>query len=165
MYTANVWFNLVYTFFHELVHVEQLEQEPDLVALNSLPQIYEDEACSIGMESTCRWGLYSDMPTLNEMGWVGGKLKSLLNIMYGQMPEVVNEEIDLQGTNLVARAEEAAANSKGYGTKEETAMLLKSIDEGHPGGKMNNIRYLTAYDALDLDHTEHKHPTIIRRKS
>jgi hypothetical protein len=164
MYTANVWFNLVLTFFHELVHVEQLEQEPELITLASLPQIYEDEACDTGMASMLHWALYHDIPTINEMGWVGEQIKLLLNKLYAQMPETVNEEIDLQGTNLVARAEEVAANSKGYSTEEETALLLKSIDEGLVGGKVGNRKYLTAYEAVDLDHVEHKHPTIIRRK-
>lgn len=164
MYTANVWFNLVWTFFHELVHAQQLEQEPELAALDSLPQIYEDEACGIGLDSTLYWALHHDMPTLNEMAWVGEQIKLLLNRMYAQTPETVNEEIDLQGTNLVARAEEAATNSKEYSTEEETALLLKSIDEGLVGGKVGNRKYLTAYEAIDLDHVEHKHPTIIRRK-
>ena len=164
MYTANVWFNLVWTFFHELVHVQQLEQEPELAALDYLPKDYEDEACGIGRDSMLMWALHHDMPTLNEMGWAGEQIKLLLNRMYAQMPEVVNEEIDLQGTNLVAHAEEAATNSKEYSTEEETALLLKSIDEGLVGGKVGNRKYLTAYEAMDLDHVEHKHPTIIRRK-
>ena len=165
MYTANVWFNLVWTFFHELVHVQQLEQEPELMALDHLPKDYEDEACDVSMNSMARWALYNDMPTLNEMGWVGEQIKILLNRMYAQMPEAVNEEIDLQGTNLAARVEEAAANSKEYCEQEEIAQLLKSIDEGLVGGKVGNKKYLTAYEAIDLDHVEHKHPTIIRRKA
>ena len=165
MYTANVWFNLVWTFFHELVHVQQLEQEPELMALDHLPKDYEDEACDVSMNSMARWALYNDMPTLNEMGWVGEQIKILLNRMYAQMPKAVNEEIDLQGTNLAARVEEAAANSKEYCEQEEIAQLLKSIDEGLVGGKVGNKKYLTAYEAIDLDHVEHKHPTIIRRKA
>lgn len=164
MYIANVWFNLVWTFFHELVHVQQLEQEPGLSTLDRLPQEYEDEACDTGMNSLLMWALHNDMPNLNEMSWVGEQIKLLLNRMYAQMPEVVNEELDLQGTDLVARAEEAAANSKGYSTEEETALLLKSIDEGLVGGKASNRKYLTAYEAIDLDHVEHQNPTIIRRR-
>jgi len=164
IYTANVWFNLVWTFFHELVHVEQLEQEPELMALDYLPKDYEAEARDTGLKSLSMWALYNDVPTLNEMGWVGEQIKILLNKMYAQMPQAVNEELDLQGTNLVAGAEEAAANSNGYSTEEEIALLLKSIDEGLVGGKVGNRKYLTAYEAIDLDHVEHKHPTIIRRK-
>jgi hypothetical protein len=165
MYTANVWFNLVWTFFHELVHAQQLEQEPELMALDYLPKDYEDEACDTGLKSLSMWALYNDVPTLNEMGWVGEQIKILLNKMYAQMPQVVNEELDLQGTNLVAGAEEAAANSKEYNDQEEIALLLKSIDEGLVGGKVGNKKYLTAHEAIDLDHVEHKHPTIIRRKA
>ena len=155
LYSANVWFNLVWTFFHELVHVQQLEQEPELLHMNVLPASYEAEARDVGIASTIAWALDNDMPTLNEMGWVGEQIKLLLNRLYAQMPQAVNEEIDLQGTNLVAGAEEAASNSKGYGTEEETAVLLKSIDEGLIGGKVGNKKYLTAYEALDLNHVEH----------
>lgn len=155
MYSANVWFNLVWTFFHELVHVQQLEEAPRLAALDSLPAEYEAEACDVGIASTIAWAFNNSMPTLNEMGWVGEQIKLLLNKLYAQMPQVVNEELELQGTDLVAHAEEAAVNSKGFGTEEETALLLKSIDEGLIGGKVGNRKYLTAYEALDLNHTEH----------
>jgi hypothetical protein len=155
MYSANVWFNLVWTFFHELVHVQQLEREPELLRLSILPANYEDEACGIGKASTIAWALDNDMPTLNDMGWVGEQIKLLLNRLYAQMPQTVNEELDLQGTNLVALAKEAASNSKEYSTEEETAALLKSIDEGLIGGKVGDRKYLTAYEALDLDHVEH----------
>ena len=164
MYTANVWFNLVWTFFHELVHVEQLEQEPELAALDYLPKDYEDEACDTGMNSLLMWALDNSMPTINEMGWVGEQIKLLLNRMYAQMPWSVNEELELQGTNFVADAIEAAAVSKEYGEQEEIESLLKSIDEGLVGGKVGVRKYLTAYEAIDLDHVEHKHPTIIRRR-
>jgi len=165
MYTANVWFNLVWTFFHELVHVQQLEQEPELVALDRLPQEYEDEACDTGLNSLLMWALDNDMPNLNEMAWVGEQIKILLNRLYAQMPWSVNEELDLQGTNFVADAIEAAGASKEYSEQEEIEVLLKSIDEGLVGGKVGVRKYLTAYEAIDLDHVEHKHPTIIRRKA
>lgn len=155
LYTANVWFNLVWTFFHELVHAQQLEHQPDLISYKKLPLQYENEARDVGIASTIAWALDNDMPTLNEMGWPGEQIKLLLNRLYPQMPQVVNEEIDLQGTNLVAVADEAASNSKEYSSEEERAMLLKSIDEGLIGGKVGDRKYLTAYEALDLDYVEH----------
>jgi len=71
------------------------------------------------------------------------------------MPEAVNEEVDLQGTDIVARAMEAAAASKEYSSKEETALLLKQIDDGDVGAKSGDKRYLTAYEAIDLDYLGH----------
>ena len=156
MFIPCVWFNLLMTLFHELTHAAQLEAEPELAELSALPQEYEDEATEIAERRLLEWVKEHTMPKLAEMGWVGEQLKILLNILYIRMPEAVIEEIDLQGTDIAARAVDAARASKEYSTKEETALLLKQISEGMIGAIVGDRKYLTAYEAIDLDYVQHK---------
>jgi len=155
MYIPNVWFNLMMTVFHEITHAAQLDEELGLSELHSLPKHYEYEATAIAEHMLMDWAKNNPIPTLAEMGWVGDQIKLLLNKLYAQMPEVVNEEIDLQGTDIVAHAKEAAQASKEYSQDHETALLLKQINEGMVGAKVNNTMYLTAYEAIDMDHVVH----------
>jgi len=156
MFIPCVWFNLLMTAFHELTHAVQLEAEPELAGLDALPQEYEDEATEIAERRLLDWVKEHPVPKLSEMGWVGEQLKRLLNRLYAEMPEAVIEEVDLQGTDIVARAVDAARASKEYGTEEKTALLLKQIDEGMVGAKVGDRKYLTAYEAIDLDYVQHK---------
>jgi len=155
MYIPNVWFNLLMTAFHEITHAAQLDEELGLSELHSLPKHYEYEATAIAEHMLLDWAKDHSIPTLAEMGWVGEQIKILLNRLYAQMPEVVNEEIELQGTDIAAHAEEAAKASKEYSQDYETALLLKQINEGMVGAKVNNTMYLTAYEAIDMDYVVH----------
>lgn len=156
MFIPCVWFNLLMTTFHELEHSSQLEIEPELGKLDKLPQRYEVEATAAAEACLIDWAKEHTVPKLAEMGWVGEQLKLLLNKLYTEMPEAVSEEVDLQGTDMVARAADAARTSKEYGTEEETALLLQQIDEGMIGAKVGDKKYLTAYEAIDLDYVQHK---------
>lgn len=160
LFIPNVWLNLLMVGFHEAAHAFQLNEEPELACLDELPQDYEDEAAAIAEKRLLQWAKKPTVkvPTLNELGWVGDQIKFLFNKLYAQMPEYVNEELDLQGTDLIANAEIAAAASKEYCAPEEIALLLKQIDEGSIGGKYKQKKYLTAYEAIDLDHVEHVNP-------
>jgi len=155
MFIPNVWFNLLMTAFHEITHAAQVDADPTLVKWPWLPSSYEHEATEIAERRLIDWAKDHSIPTLAELGWVGEQIKLLLNKLYAQMPEAVNEEVDLQGTDIVARAMEAAAASKEYSSKEETALLLKQIDDGDVGAKSGDKRYLTAYEAIDLDYLGH----------
>lgn len=161
MFIPCVWFNLLMTIFHELTHAVQLELEPELKDLDALPQFYEDEATIVAEKRLINWIWmkekrgYKPVPTLSEMGWVGEQIKLLLNKLYAEMPESVIEEVDLQGTGIAASAEAAARASKEYSAEEETALLLKQIDEGKVGAKVGDGKYLVAFEAIDLDEVKH----------
>jgi hypothetical protein len=153
---ANVWFNLLFASLHELAHVDQLKEEPELIEFDNLPEEYEDEAsamAAVGMESYLEDHV---IPPLNEMGWVGQELKDLYNKLYVSMPEAVFTELAIQGTNLVALAEDAARKDNESGRYDDEASivrLLESIDEGRVGGRVDENRYLTAIEILHIkDH-------------
>lgn len=152
MYIPNVWFNLVFTFFHEMAHAFQLEEDSALAKLTALPKEYEDEANVIAEDSLLEWAKEGIIPRLNEMGWVGDEIKGLFNKMYVQIPAEVTAEMDIEGTTAVANALHAALASSQYEDKEEMKQLFEAIDEGYVGTKVKGVRYLTAYDAINTTH-------------
>ena len=151
----NVWFNLVFTFFHEMGHAFQLEEDPALVDVNPLPQNYEDEANTIGEDSLLEWAKKGIIPRLDEMNWVGDQLRIILNRMYTQVPEVVIEELNAEGTEAVANALHLILATNQYDTKEDRAKLFKDIDEGQLGTKVKGKHYFTAYEAINTNHDGH----------
>jgi len=155
MLIPNVWFNLVFAFFHEMAHAFQLEEDESLGALETLPQEYEDEANHIAEDSLLGWVDDHPIPLLSEMNWVGDQLKELLNKLYSQVPEVVIEELDLNGTNAAANALHVILATGDIEDKEGRAKLLQSIDDGVIGVKINGKRYLTAYESVNTTQSGH----------
>jgi len=150
MFIANAWLNLLMTAFHELAHAAQLDLEPALANLDRLPQIYEDEATETAGIRVVNWTDEHPIPKLNELGWVGDQMKAIFNDLYFTMPDMVGEELDLEGTEIAAYAEQRAHTSREYSTEQETALLLKQIDDGMIGKKVGEKRYLTAYEAVAM---------------
>jgi hypothetical protein len=152
LFIPNVWFNLLFTFFHEMEHAFQLEEDPSLAELYSLPQAYEDEANITAEDSLLSWAKDGAIPRLNELGWVGNEIKKILNQMYAQTPSDVADELDVEGTTAVSNALHASLVSDQYENKEETALLFDAIDTGHVGTIVKGKRYFTAYDAINTTH-------------
>lgn len=152
LFIPNVWFNLLFTFFHEMEHAFQLEEDPTLLELDSLPQQYEDEANITAEASLLEWAKNGVIPRLNELGWVGNEIKKILNQMYVQTPNDVADELDVEGTEAVANALHASLVSDQYENKEEMALLFDAIDTGYVGTKVKGKRYFTAYDAINTTH-------------
>ena len=151
----NVWFNLLYAFFHEMAHAFQLEEDPELLEFDELPQEYEDEAHVIAKDSLLEWAKNGTIPRLNELGWVGDQLKSLFNQMYVQTPDIVIEELAIEGTAAAANALHVALTKGTAEDPVERNTTLQSIDDGLIGLKVNGKRYLTAYEAIDTTHECH----------
>jgi len=151
---SNVWFNLLFAALHELAHVSQVMDEPELKEFETLPKEFEDEANRMAHSALEGWMENHVIPYLNEMGrWVEKELKSLFNELYVSMPKIVKQELAIQGTNLVALAEDAARkdNKIGrYDTEESVEALLKAIDAGKVGAKIGEERYLTAAEVLGI---------------
>ena len=149
MYIPNVWFNLVFALFHEVAHAFQLEEDPELLEFDTLPQEFEEEANTIAEDSLLEWAKEGAIPRLNEMNWVGEQIKSLLNRLYAQTPHEVVDELAVEGTTAVANAMHAALVSSQYENKEDMHRLLEAIDEGYVGVIVGGKRYFTAYDAIN----------------
>ena len=155
LFIPNVWFNLVFTFFHEMAHAFQLEEDPDLIKLDVLPEAYEHEANIVAEDSLLEWAKHGSIPRLNELGWVGDEIKNLLNILYSTKPDIVNEEMEVEGTEAAADALHASLSIELGDSTEDRDKLLKSIDEGLIGLKIRGKRYLTAYEAINTTHESH----------
>jgi len=145
MYIPNVWFNLLTALFHEAAHAIQLEDDPTLAAVNALPAQYEKEACKIAWRALFDWTKENDVPSLNEMSWVGSEIKKILNKAYTQTPGSVIEELDLERTGAAANALHVALIDGG---EEYKTKLFNSIDTGESGIKINGKRYLTTHEAV-----------------
>ena len=154
LFIPNVWFNLVYTFFHEMAHAFQLEEDPEIAELDELLPEYEEEANTIAKDSLLEWVKDGTTPRLNELGWVGDQIKVLFNKMYVHHPKAVLEEMSAEGTAAAADALHAIL-TKGVEDPEDRAKLIESIDEGLIGIKINTKHYLTAYEAIDTTHECH----------
>jgi len=152
MYIPNVWFNLVFALFHEVAHAFQLEEDPELLDFDKLPQEFEDEANTIAEDSLLEWAKEGVIPRLNEMNWVGEQIKSLLNRLYAQTPHEVVDEMAVEGTTAVANAMHAALVNQQYENKEDMLALFDAIDDGYVGVIVNKKRYFTAYDAINTTH-------------
>lgn len=150
MFIPNAWLNMLMTAFHEIAHAAQLDVDPELAKFESLPQKYEDEATEVAGIMLINWAETHPIPKLNELGWVGNQLKMMLNQMYSTMPEVVNEELEFEGTEVAAYAAERAQTSREYNQADDTALLLKQIDEGMVGVRVGDRKYLTAYEAVGM---------------
>lgn len=155
MFIPNVWFNLIFTFFHEMAHAFQLEEDPSLALLEALPLVYEEEADTIAENSLINWVETHDTPLLAEMSWVGEQIKDLFNKMYAQVPEVVVEELDINGTPAASNALHAVLAKGQIDDEGDRDKLLKSIDDGEIGVKINGKRYFTAYEAVNTTQEAH----------
>jgi len=154
MFIPNVWLNLVFTFFHEMAHALQLEENPSLAELDVLPSQYEIEANAIAENSLLSWVKDHTTPRLNELGWVGDQIKELFNKLYAQIPQAIIDEMAVEGTEAVANALHVVLASGQYEDKEDRAKLLKSIDEGLIGIRVNKRRYFTAYEAINMNYSQ-----------
>jgi len=149
MYIPNVWFNLVFAFFHEMAHAFQLEENPALIKLWPLPLQYEEEADQIAEDSLLAWTKDNTVPKLNDLGWVGTQIKAMFNKLYVQLPDTVNEEMEVEGTEAVANALHAMLTTGSMEDGEDRKRVIASIDKGDIGLKVAGKRYLTAYEAIN----------------
>ncbi len=161
---TNVILNLLFASLHELSHVQQLEEEPELIEFDTLPQEYEDEANEMAFQTLQDVIEGMTIPSLDELGYIGQRLKRLYNNLYATMPNVVLQELSVIGTNLGGLAEDVARKSKTCETLEDISRLLKTVDDGEIGGKINGVQYLTIADILALIEVD-KHESAKEREA
>jgi len=135
-----------------VAHAFQLEEDPELLEFETLPQEYEDEANTIAEDSLLEWAKEGVIPRINEMNWVGEQIKSLLNKLYAQIPHEVVDEMAVEGTTAVSNAMHAALVSPQYENEEDMHQLFEAIDGGYVGVIVDGKRYFTAYDAINTTH-------------
>lgn len=75
LYSARVYTTIMYTIYHEFEHARQLQNHPELINADSLPEYYEREA---DLYALSRVHEIQDIPTLEELGWVGETIRMVL---------------------------------------------------------------------------------------
>lgn len=147
MFIPNVWYTLIYNLGHEIGHALQFEASPELIQYKSLPQELEDQANEYGKEMMTRWAQANPkIPDLKDMGWVGKQLVVMLNAIYSQAPDAV-EEVDYIKIGAAAKLEDVLAihDADDEALRERTT---QDVDKGEIGIKVDGKRFLTAYEFM-----------------
>jgi len=98
-YVANVWFNLLFSAFHERAHVRQVIEDASLKDLENATEIMEIAANAEAGSALLAWcHLNPRIPLISEMGFAGERIKEVLNEKYAVNTECVLRELDLQGS-------------------------------------------------------------------
>lgn len=143
MFIPGVWYNLIFTIGHEVCHAIQLEAMPELINYDKLPQEYEDMADEYGLELVHAWAeTHNRVPELDAMGWLGKQLVMLLNNAYTRNPNIT-DELDCLRAGAVADLDAVLVRETDEELKKRT---IKDAEDGKIGIKMNNKRFLTAYE-------------------
>jgi len=143
---------MLFAAFHELMHIEQLIDDPSIIKHETLPDHLEREADLFAQEEMEKHLSNQTVPFLNELGWAGDELRDLLNTLFVTEPLRALQEAAIQGTNLVALVVDACQKHENYKDKSVMDGLLKTVDEDpHIGGKIGNDAYLTAAEVLAME--------------
>lgn len=140
-----VWFNMLRAVFHECVHAEQLEDDPELIKKKVLPAVYEQEAENETIFRICGWAEAGGIiPKLDEMGWAGKEIKAAANIYYvdKKMRPLLMEELEVLECNGCAELKTFAEVNKETFDEKEYHTLCELIDIKEQGIKLGTSRYL-----------------------
>lgn len=147
LFIPGVWFSLIHRIGHEICHALQYEAAPELLAYETLPQEFEDEATEYGNDLMAQWAqAHYRVPELSEMGWMGKQLVMMLNAAYTKAPDLTD---DLDYIRAGASIHLDAAMAK------ETDMELRTrtesdVDRGTIGIKIDGKRFLTANEFFGM---------------
>jgi hypothetical protein len=150
-YLACVWFNVLYTIFHEAAHAHQLLQhtarikEIDAHAYEILDNAAHKEA----LERMYSWAENGSIPELTRWGWLGLRMRQLLNELYPVMQREISDEVDCLGTEACAYAE-AVVDIYPHFNEQSRDLLFEDIDKGEFGKVIKGKRYLTAGEFLAI---------------
>ena len=161
MHIPSIWFNMLWALYHELAHAKQLMTNPNLSQEYPLPQAHEHAADLEAMAKIRAWIADNQIPTLEEMGWVGEQVKHMINMTYSQdMGKQLVEELDILNIGGVVLAN-ILATHQDFSEKGQQS-LYEMIDTGEIGVKVNNQRYLKAaefFESINREQTIDEQPT------
>lgn len=139
------WMATLWTLYHEVGHALQLERDPSLIKLETLPKNYEDEADDFAKEMVYEWTSTHPIPKLEDMGWMKTKMKEAINHFFGtKMGDALMKEYQASEKGGAAEVELFIELND---IKREP--LIASVDEGKIGLIINGQRYLTAMECVD----------------
>jgi hypothetical protein len=146
--TYNIWYNVLYTIFHESIHAWQCLQEgwTEKLPADANIDLLEQEAHEKALDLVFEWFNKNSLPNLNNMADLGVEIKRLRNSMYASDPHIEAEQ-KVWGTDAAAKAETfAILNPESDGGDSEC--LFNRIDEGSFGCIIGGVRYLKATDLV-----------------
>ena len=147
-YVPNVWFNLIYSVFHEAAHLYQMEEYGD--EIHDIPEaILEHSADLIAMDSIEVWIRETNniVPNLEDFGWLKGMMKDTINHMYSRGLPEIDLELDAMKMDAVARA--LAVQGLEETDSQDLAALEPSRDKGLVVGVGDEL-CLTTYGFLSI---------------
>lgn len=155
-YVPNVWFNLLYSIFHEAAHLYQIEEYGDGIH-EVREEILEHSADLIAMDSLAEWIQETNniVPKLEDFGWIKTMIKETINYMYAEGLPEIEIELDALQTDAVARALAVQDVEVEDGDSQEIASLLTDLGEKEDWSattKVGDTLCLTTYGFLTLAH-------------
>jgi len=146
MALQSIWFNILHAVYHEGAHGRQLEEEPNLIEEDILPEIKEHAADLEALDKLLKWSEKGTIPKLDEMGWVGEKMKELINTFFhdAEMRRCLLEELEVLEVNGVAELENFISCRQDEFSAKSRNTLYECIDNGEFGIKLKGQRYLHA---------------------
>jgi hypothetical protein len=148
-YTASTWFNILYTIFHEAAHAHQLIKHPEKIAQLDVhtAEILDAAAHKQALDKLCNWAEHGSIPELTRWGWLGLRLRELLNALYASNPQDISDEVDCIGTSACAYADAVVHIYPNF-ENQSIQSLFEEIDRGEFGAIINGRRFLNAYEFL-----------------
>jgi hypothetical protein len=131
-----------------------VEEGLDLRLSNDLLEVHADENA---LEDMMEWAMQHNMPTLEEMGYVGKKVKEALNRLQNKRPDLVKFELNACGEGVALARVAATRCAIEYDTEESIASLETAIDGGWVGVIINDNKYLNAEEFINIDGERGKH--------
>lgn len=155
MFIPNVWCNLIETIFHEAKHAEQLEYLKSVGkedAIYEFEEQLEEEANEEALEKLEEFLKERTTPALGELGWLGQEIGKMLNAIYGINSDMVDDEITIMGSMLVAHAMRTADGTEKWESPVSRASLNRSVgaEKGGVGARINGTPYLKAEEFFGL---------------
>lgn len=152
MWIPSIWFNLLFAFYHEMAHVIQIEEDPKLAKRKEPTKAMEKDANDFAIGSIKDWtkDKNNEMPTLNEMGWIGKQVKKGINLYYPEpLFDTMISEIKPYELGAVGGLNTIAAHQKEVGEIHEQL----SKDEKF-GVTVDGIKYMKAEEFFGAIYSE-----------
>ena len=155
-YIPNVWCNMLHTVFHEGAHASHFMAEPEHfeMYMEHKDAVLEHAADVEALELTIDWTRLHETPTISEMGWAGEQIQTLLNSLYLKDPNLIDEAIEIEYTKAAGKVAMVAAHCPGLADDEDAQRVIRAVQDGEIGIRINGIGYLKIDDILEINNQQ-----------
>jgi hypothetical protein len=135
-FIANAWFNLLYAIFHEAGHAWEMD--------NDCP--WNEPACDDeALNAMYDWCEDHPLPLLEDMGYLGDRIKVVLNAIWTKHEAVVENEIRVCGRVAAYAKRVIMADTP---TEKALTALTTAVEAGEVGEIIDGEMYLTTDEFL-----------------